>query len=351
MGALWFFRAGRAGADVAGAGGARRGRFCCQERQSLAMAALSLVALRGDGGGLGVRCYSLCVSFHYVGGSRTIFGPYFLVPIGLAVSLIWLEIGIARRRRGVMVVASLMPLALAFMATMGFRYEPVYMHFLDLFSETLGGSPVFLTLVGAAAFHGYAAVRRVPLAWELLARDLVALAAVGPMTFDLHETIAMHPLPLAAAGLVLGTIAWRGWHSGRAAAAAGLLVTAITRGCAEIWPDADSTLIAIQLFIVALMVFGALFDDWLRQLAQNMRVGRFAGDRCRCRGSCPGDRPSLAGQARPLVASVRHRCDPGRRAHGPRSSLFGSCRCQPGCLDRSFRPAELPATSPHSDRP
>ncbi len=49
--------------------------------------------------GLGVRSYSLCVSFHYVGGSRTIFGPYFLVPIGLAVSLIWLEIGIVSRRR------------------------------------------------------------------------------------------------------------------------------------------------------------------------------------------------------------------------------------------------------------
>jgi hypothetical protein len=79
-------------------------------------------------GGVGVRCYSLCVSFHYVGGSRTIFGPYFLVPIGLALAFIWLEIGIAARRRGVMVVASLMPLALAFMATRGFRYEPVYLH-------------------------------------------------------------------------------------------------------------------------------------------------------------------------------------------------------------------------------
>ncbi|HEX3450569.1 MAG TPA: hypothetical protein VHS97_20105, partial [Isosphaeraceae bacterium] len=108
-------------------------------------------------GGVGVRCYSLCVSFHYVGGSRTIFGPYFLVPMGLALSLIWLEIGIVARRRGVMVVASLMPLALAFMATTGFRYEPVYLHFLDLFRQTLGGSPVFWALVGAAAFHAYAA--------------------------------------------------------------------------------------------------------------------------------------------------------------------------------------------------
>ena len=35
-------------------------------------------------GSLCVRCWSLCVSFHYVQGHQTIFGTYFLVPIGLA---------------------------------------------------------------------------------------------------------------------------------------------------------------------------------------------------------------------------------------------------------------------------
>ena len=94
-------------------------------------------------GGLGVRCYSLCVSFHYVNGSRTIFGPYFLVPIGLAVSLSGSRSGSPARRRGVMVAASAMPLVLACLATTGHRYEPVYMHFLALFQQTLGGTPVF----------------------------------------------------------------------------------------------------------------------------------------------------------------------------------------------------------------
>ena len=228
-------------------------------------------------GGVGVRCYSLCVSFHYVGGSRTIFGPYFLVPIGLALALIWLEIGIVSRRRGVMVVASLLPLALAFMATTGFRYEPVYLHFLDLFRETLGGSPVFLALVGAAAFHAYAAARKVPLAWELLAVDLVVLAVVGPETCTLHESLGMRPLPLAAAGLVLATVAWRGRYSVRAAAAAGLFVAAITRGCAETWPNVNSTLVALQFFIVALMAIGALFDDWLGRLARRARGLLYSG--------------------------------------------------------------------------
>ncbi len=219
-------------------------------------------------GGICVRCYSLCVSFHFVGGSRTIYAPYFLVPIGLAIALIWLEIGIAARRRGVMIVASMLPLALAFMATTGFRYEPVYLHFLDLFRATLGGSPAFLALAAAAAFHAYAAARKVPLAWELLAVDLIGLAVVGPETFALHESLGMRPLPLAAAGLLLGIVARRGQHSGRAVAAAGLLVAAITHGFAEHWPTADSTLIALQLITLSLMAIGAMFDDWVGQLAQ-----------------------------------------------------------------------------------
>ena len=73
--------------------------FCCSCRRQKAVAAY--VAKNGSpwrwplypwslflimAGGLALRCYSLCMSFHYVNGSRTIFGPYFLVPIGLAVS-------------------------------------------------------------------------------------------------------------------------------------------------------------------------------------------------------------------------------------------------------------------------
>jgi hypothetical protein len=220
-------------------------------------------------GGIGVRCYALCVSFHYVGGSRTIFGPYFLVPIGLALAAIWLEIGIAARRKSVMTAASVMPLALVFLATMGHRYEPVYLHFLELFREALGGSPVFLALLASAAFHVYAAARRAPYAWELLAADLVGLAAVGPNTFTIYETVALRPLPLAAAGLVLGRIAWRGRYSGRAAVAAGLFVAALTRGYAEFWPHADTAVILLHLVIVALMTIGALFADWLGQFAQS----------------------------------------------------------------------------------
>ena len=218
--------------------------------------------------GVGVRCYSLCVSFHYVNGARTIFGPYFLVPIGLALSVVWLEIGIAARRRGVMIAAAAMPLALAFLATTGHRYEPVYLHFLDMFRQTLGGSPVFLTLVAAAVFLAYAVVRRVPLAWELMSVALIALAVVGPRTLDFDDLVPLRPLPLAAAGLVLGSVAWRRRHSFEAVVAAGLFVVAVTGGCADMWPNADWGVTAIHLIIVAALAIGALFDDGLSELAR-----------------------------------------------------------------------------------
>ena len=219
-------------------------------------------------GGVGVRCYSLCVSFQYVQGSRTIFGAYFLIPIGLALALVWLEIAIAARRRGAMVLASFMPLALVLLAPAGFRDEPVYLRFLDLFQKSLGGSPFFVALVLVAALHVYAALRKVPLSWELLTFDLAALGAVGPTTFTFHEIAGMRPLPLAAAGLVLGNVAWRHRGSGRAAVAACLIAAAVSQACANLWPAADSSPIAVHVIIVAFLAVGAFFDDWLGRFMQ-----------------------------------------------------------------------------------
>ena len=187
-------------------------------------------------GGLSVRCSSLCVSFHYVEGSRTIFGPYFLVPIGLAVSLVWLEIGIASGRRRIMTAASILPLGLAFLAMTGHHDDAVYRTFLHMFIQTLGGSPAYLALLAATLFQVYAIVRRVPRAWELLAIGLAGLTVVGPRTIDLDGLVPPRALPMGGAGLVLAVAAWRTRDSRRAALAAGCLVTAITRGVGEFWP-------------------------------------------------------------------------------------------------------------------
>ena len=219
-------------------------------------------------GGVGIRCYSLCVSFHFVNGSQTIFGPYFLVPIGLALSLVWLEIGIAARRQGVMFAASAMPLVLALLATTGHRYEAVYMNFLELFRQSLGATPVFLTLVAAAIFLAYAVARRVPLAWDLLVVALAALAVVTPQTLDLTQLVAPRPLPMAAAGLVMGSIACRKRQSIRGLLAASLVTIAATRGWMAAWPSADWTVVVVHVITVGVMAVGAYFDDWLAELAQ-----------------------------------------------------------------------------------
>ncbi len=220
-------------------------------------------------GGLAVRCYSLCVSFHYVNGSRTIFGPYFLVPIGLAVSLIWLEIGVASRRRGVMIAASVVPFLLAYLSTTGYRYEPVYLNFLSEFRHTLGGTPFYLSCLAVVIFHIYAVLRRVPAAWDLLAVSLACLSAIGQSSLDLDGLVALRPLPLAASGLVMASLAWRRRHTARALVAGTALAIAAGRGCAIIWPHVDSLLIAAHLIVVIFMAVGAVANDGAARFARS----------------------------------------------------------------------------------
>jgi hypothetical protein len=221
---------------------------------------------------LAVRSYSLCVSFHYVGGTRTIFAPYFLVPIGLAVSLVWLEIGIASGRRGVMFLASALPLILAAVAMNGHRYEPIYLRFLGMFMDALGGSPAFLTLVAALVFHSYAAARKAPLAIELMCVTLVGLAMVGRRTVMPHEISPLWSIPLIAAGLILGLIALRCRLEFRALVAGCLLVFGLTRACGELWPAAPLQSIGVHLAVAALLVLGACFRGWLLVLGRTICV-------------------------------------------------------------------------------
>ncbi len=221
-------------------------------------------------GGLCVRCWSLCVSFHFVEGSRSIFGLYFLVPIGMAVALVWLEIGIAEGRRAITTAASAFPLVLVCLATAGDRHEWVYRQFQDRFIQTLGGSPAYLTLLAAVAFLVYAAARRVPAAWELLALALAGLSAIGTRTVDLRDLSTPRALPMAAAGLVLAMAAWRRRDSRRALLAAAAFVVATTRGALDLGVVAMTGPIALHLAVAALMAVGVMFDDGPGRLARRL---------------------------------------------------------------------------------
>src|SRR5262249_57074589 len=114
--------------------------------------------------------------------ARLILGTYFLVPFGLALAVLLLEIGLVPRRRGVLGVALAAPTALVTLALVGHRPDPIYQGFLNVFTARLGGDPLYLALLLAGGLYAYAAQHRVPLATEGLTAVLLALAAVGPPT-------------------------------------------------------------------------------------------------------------------------------------------------------------------------
>src|SRR5262249_17275536 len=75
------------------------------------------------------RSALLCWSMHHLPLGQTepyIFGPYFLVPFGLAVAVLLLEIGLVERRRGVLHTALFLPAVLLVLTVVGHRADPIY---------------------------------------------------------------------------------------------------------------------------------------------------------------------------------------------------------------------------------
>jgi hypothetical protein len=216
------------------------------------------------------RAFLLCWSMHLLSGTdrdHLIFGPYFLVPFGFAVAVLLLEAGLVGRRRGPVLLALALPAALAVVASVGHRPDDIYQGFLATFMERLGGSPLWVTLLGSLAFYAYAALRRVPLAVEALTAAVTALAVVGPRTLDLDTLVAPQPAPLlAAAALQLGLGAWRrdSWHC-----LLGAMVLAPAAVWALAWPSELEALRVPAVFHLALagaLIVGAAFDDALGEL-------------------------------------------------------------------------------------
>src|SRR5262249_40741318 len=55
-----------------------------------------------------------------------VFGPYFLVPFGLAIGVLLLEIGLVEGRRNVLHIALVLPASLLLLTVAGHRTEPIY---------------------------------------------------------------------------------------------------------------------------------------------------------------------------------------------------------------------------------
>jgi hypothetical protein len=213
------------------------------------------------------RAFLLCWSMHLldVGDrDRVIFGPYFVVPFGLAVAVLLLEAALVSGRRVVLAAALAAPVGLVALTLAGHRPDPVYRGFLETFTTRLGGDPLFLTLLASAAFYAWAALRRARLAVEGLTAVLAALAFVGPGSLNEGFLLPPLPLPLLAAGLLHLALGMYRRSIPRCLAGSAGVVTAVALALpAEMDAAALRLLAAFHLGLAAVLLVGAAFDTRL----------------------------------------------------------------------------------------
>lgn len=207
------------------------------------------------------RAFLLCWSFHLLPGGSLVFGPYFLAPFVLAVAVVVLELGIVSRHRTTRVVGLALPFAAVMLSGTGHGAGGIYAEFLGHFAARLGGSPLFVALVAAAAFYGYAWLRGVRFASEGLTLALAGLAFVKPDALDFPHATAPQPVLLVAAVLLQVAVAVlrRDWWRvvlGGAVLLAGLGVLAVRAylKLRELVPGLDYIVLGLLLLPVAVLV-------------------------------------------------------------------------------------------------
>jgi hypothetical protein len=138
---------------------------------------------------VGGRAFLLCWSFHLLPNrdDELIFGAYFLIPFGLALAVLLLEIALVASNRTARVIALAVPLALVPLAAVGHRPTAIYAEFLRHFHAGFGGMPLFIALVSAGAFYVYAAIRGVSAAVDGVTLVIAALAFVKPESLTFEE--------------------------------------------------------------------------------------------------------------------------------------------------------------------
>ncbi len=178
------------------------------------------------------RAFLLCFSMHWLDlaqGNRTIFGGYFLAPFGLCLAVLLLEIGRVSSSRATTTVAMLLPFGFILASAVGHPTDPVYQGFLRTFRERLGGDPLFWTVIGTAAFYGYAAVRGVEGAIGATTGMLASLSLIGPDSLTVGRTFEPQAWPIALATLLqIGVGVWRrspwNWTFGGVGAFASVMI-------------------------------------------------------------------------------------------------------------------------------
>jgi hypothetical protein len=189
-----------------------------------------------------------------------IFGTYFLVPFGLAVAVLLLEIGIVHKARNLFLAVLAPAAGLLWLGGTSPSSDPLYREFLREFTSQFGGEPFWTTLVALAAFYAYAAVRRIGGATEALTATLVVLTFEAPKASGPVGPGAQYPgflLTAAVLQLVLGLT--------RRSAARCLAGCVGLVGVAAIAPLGGDRFIqvgaAFHAGLVGLLVLGVVFRD------------------------------------------------------------------------------------------
>lgn len=218
-----------------------------------------------------LRSFSLCLAFGPTGPVwrrvgrdyaivfDTIWGPYFLVPLALAVLLLLLEGGLATGnrqflRRVITTAPALLLLAYPFSGGRIFR------EFLATVTETLG-SPLWLTTLLLIAFYVYGWLRRAPGAGSATVATCALLSVVHRRTVDLHSLGEPQSWPfLAIGGVLLVRGLWR--RSSRLTAAAAASTTfGLWLWLAETaWAD-SRTAVCAHLLWAAVLIVGIVYRD------------------------------------------------------------------------------------------
>ncbi len=218
------------------------------------------------------RAFLLCWSMQLLGNGdveRVLFGPFFAAPFGLALAILILETGIVSKARLAQWAALAIPAVLLGLTVFCHREDPMYRHFLTVFSTRIG-EPLPLLLVASAIFFAYAAWRRTSLSAEALTAVLLMLAVVGPNTLDERELVAPRATPLLAAALLQLALGIDGRRSWRCLLGLTLLIAAVL-----LLPREEGETLPIRLAVFHLAVFGGLmigglFDGALARLLRRL---------------------------------------------------------------------------------
>ena len=225
-----------------------------------------------------LRSFALCLTFGPAGpmwvkvGSGpplisfdTLWGFYFLIPLGFVLLLLLLEgslvTGNQKFQAGVIRFSPLL-LLLAMPAVTG----RVHLNFLFKVTDVIG-SPIWITLWLLVGFYLWAAVRRVPGAVGAGLAAVALLSIVGPQTLGTRTLIDPTPWPLLLDGVLLLGMGLRKRSSG-------ICIAGIVAATLGIWFVIPETIlfeyrftVCFHLLWIAALVLGlTMKDDFSRVL-------------------------------------------------------------------------------------